>query len=119
MFIYLDAKNILKLEQTFKDLLSQPDNFLALNDDTYRLMIFFTLASKNLSKYAPSLYEEYLKHHKYNCEVQNNIAIHYFNLENYTLSAKYVKNTIEYFAGKKCLNLELIKILNEMGFLQK
>ena len=55
MFVYSSTNDLNKLEQTFKELLSQPEQFLKLNDDTYRFLIFFTLASNNLSKYAPLL----------------------------------------------------------------
>jgi len=118
MFIYLDTNEISKLEQTFNHLISQPEKFLVKNESTYRLMIFFTLASKNLSKYAPSLYEKFIENHDYSCEVQNNIAIHYFNLQEYKRSAQYVNKTIN-IAGVECLNPELIKHLNEMNLLEE
>ena len=108
----------MKLEQTFNHLISQPEKFLVKNESTYRLMIFFTLASKNLSKYAPSLYEKFIENHDYSCEVQNNIAIHYFNLQEYKRSAQYVNKTIN-IAGVECLNPELIKHLNEMNLLEE
>ena len=111
MFVYSSRNDLNKLEQTFKELLSQPEQFLKLNDDTYRFLIFFTLASNNLSKHAPLLYEKYIENHGYSCEVENNLAIHYFNLENFIGSVKHVKRTI----GKKqkCLNPKLIKLLSE------
>jgi tetratricopeptide (TPR) repeat protein len=115
MFVYLDTNDIIKLEQTFNQLISQPEKFLKLNDDTYRLMIFFTLASKNLSKYAPFLYEKYIESHKYSCEVENNLAIHYFNLENFNSSVKHVKRTI----GDQCLNPELIRLLSEKNLIDQ
>lgn len=113
MFIYLDNGNIEKLERTFLELNKKSDEFLKLNDDTYRLMLFFTLASKKLNKYAPILYEKFNNEHGYSCEVENNIAIHYFNLENYNQASMHLKNT----TGKdqKCLNPDLIRILKEMG----
>jgi len=121
MFIYLDTNDILKLEQTFIRLMSQPENFLEKNNDTYRLMIFFTLASKNLSKYAPSLYEKYMENHSYSCEVQNNMAIHYFNLEKYDRSAQYVNDilSLSISGDPWCLNPELIRLLKDMHLLHQ
>ena len=115
MFIHLDKNDIEKLVKTFDQLNQEPDEYLKLNDDTYRLMLYFTLASEKLNTHAPILYEKYTNEHGYSCEVENNIAIHYFNLENYNSSSKHVKNTI----GKeqKCLNPDLIRILKEMGYL--
>jgi len=115
MFVYLDTKKTTKLEQTFHQLYTQSDEFLKLNDDTYRLMIFFTLASKNLSKYAPALYEKYMENHKYSCEVENNLAIHYFNLENYSKSTMHVNRTNG--QEQECLNPDLIRLLSEMNFI--
>jgi len=115
MFIYLDKGNIEKLEKTFMELNKKSDEFLKLNDDTYRLMLFFTLASKKLNEYAPILYEKFINEHGYSCEVENNIAIHYFNLENYYQASMHVKKTTG--RDQKCLNPDLIRILNEMGFL--
>ena len=111
MFVYLDNNDISKLEKNFNHLLLQPENLLALNNNTYRLMIFFTLASKNLSIHAPTLYEKYTKYHSYSCEVQNNIAIHYFNLEDFVNSAKHIKQTFN--KDQECLNPELLRLLKE------
>ena len=115
MFIHSDKNDIEKLVKTFDQLNQEPDEYLKLNDDTYRLMLYFTLASEKLNLHAPILYEKYTNEHGYSCEVENNIAIHYFNLENYNRSSSHVKNTI----GKeqKCLNPDLIRILKEMGYL--
>ena len=117
MFVYSSTNDLNKLEQTFQELLSQPEQFLKLNDDTYRFLIFFTLASNNLSKHAPLLYEKFIEWHGYSCEVENNLAIHYFNLENFISSVKHVKQTI----GKeqKCLNPELIRLLSEKNLIDK
>ena len=124
MFVYSSTNDLNKLEQTFKELLSQPEQFLKLNDDTYRFLIFFTLASNNLSKHAPLLYEKYIENHGYSCEVENNLAIHYFNLENFISSAKHVKRTIgkRYDRNrneKKCLNSELIRLLGEKNLIDQ
>ena len=115
MFVHLDTGDIEKLENTFAQLNQKSDKYLKLNDDTYRLMLYFTLTSEKLNKYAPILYEKYTNEHGYSCEVENNIAIHYFNLENYNKASMHVKNT----EGKeqKCLNPDLIRLLKEMGYL--
>ena len=91
MFIYLNKNDLIKFEQTFDELLLEPEEFLKISENTYRMMIYFTLASKKLSVYAPSLYSKYIENsvnYEYKdgtykdriCEVENNIAIHYFNL---------------------------------------
>ena len=117
MFVYSSTNDLNKLEQTFKELISQPEQFLKLNDDTYRFLIFFTLASNNLSKHAPLLYEKFIDSHGYSCEVENNLAIHYFNLENFISSVKHIKRTI----GKeqKCLNPELIRLLSKKNLIDQ
>ena len=111
MFIYLSNNEIDKFNQIFNELLSQPEELLKLNDDTYRYLIFFTLASKDLSEHAPILYKKYSEIHSYSCEVENNIAIHYFNLELFDNAAQHVKQAFE--KGSSCLNPELIKLLEE------
>ena len=68
---------------------------MELNDDTYRLMVYFTLASRNLSKYATNLYEKYIIKHGYSCEIENNIAIHYFNKEDFNMASIHVNKTID------------------------
>jgi len=117
MFVYSSTNDLNKLEQTFQELLSQPEQFLKLNDDTYRFLIFFTLASNNLSKYAPFLYEKFIDSHGYSCEVENNLAIHYFNLENFISSVKHVKRIIS--KEHKCLNPELIRLLSEKNLIDQ
>ena len=117
MFVYSSTNDLNKLEQTFNELISQPEQFLKLNDDTYRFLIFFTLASNNLSKHAPLLYEKFIDSHGYSCEVENNLAIHYFNLENFISSVKHIKRTIGKY--QKCLNPELIRLLNEKNLIDQ
>jgi exopolysaccharide production protein ExoQ len=117
MFVYSSINDLNKLELTFQELLSQPEQFLRLNDDTYRFLIFFTLASNNLSKYAPLLYEKFIEHHGYSCEVENNLAIHYFNSDNFIDSVKHVKRTIS--QEQKCLNTELIRLLSEKNLIDQ
>ena len=117
MFIYLSENKITKLEKTFQQLLLEPDEFLELNDDTYRLMVYFTLASGNLSKYATNLYEKYIIKHGYSCEIENNIAIHYFNKEDFNMASIHVDKT----KGKdqNCLNPDLVRLLTEKGLIVK
>ena len=120
LFVYMATKEINKFKQTFSELLSQPESFLMLNDDTYRYLLFFTLASKDLSKHAPTLYKKYNENHPYSCEVENNIAIHYFNLEQFNKSAQHVMKAYEmeaYEKGSSCLNPQLIKLLEEKGLI--
>ena len=124
MFVYLNTNDIIELEQTFNELILQPEEFLGLNESTYRMMIFFTLSSKNLSKYAPSLYSKYMENSEYFeykdgtyydriCEVENNMAIHYFNLEDYINSVKHVNKIPVKLQG--CFNTQLITLLSEMS----
>ncbi len=115
MFIYLSLKEFDKLEKTFFELLSHPEEFLKLNEFTYRFLIYFTLATNNLSKNTTLLYEKYIENHVYHCDVENNLAIYYFNQENYVESAKHVNNTNN--REKNCLNPELIKLLREKSLL--
>ena len=115
MFVYLSTNELSKLEQTFKELLSKPEKFLKLNDDTYRYLIFFTLASENLSKYAKDLYEKYVIEHGYSCEIENNIAIHYFNKEDFNMASIHVNKTKD--KNQNCLNPELVRLLAEKGLL--
>ena len=100
MFVFSSLKEKSKLEDTFNELLAQPETFLKLNDDTYRFLIFFSLGSKNLLKNTEELYQKYLAYHGYHCEVTNNMAIYYFNLEDFKGSAEYVK-----LAYKKDFNM--------------
>ena len=117
MFIYLSENKITKLEETFQQLIIVPDKFLELNDDTFRLMVFFTLASGNLSQYAKNLYDKYVFKHGYSCEIENNIAIHYFNKEDFNMASIHVDKT----KGKdqNCLNPDLVRLLTEKGLIVK
>ena len=115
MFVYSATNKLEKLKESFNELLSKPDQFLKLNDDTYRFLIFFTLSSDALSKHAPLLYKKYKENHGYACEVENNLAIHYFNLEDFVNSAKHVKWT--FGKDQKCLNPELIRLLKEQNLI--
>ena len=115
MFIYSSTQEISKLQHTFNELLSQPENFLKLNADSYRFLLFFTLSSKDLSQHAPIIYAKYKEYWGYHCEVENNIAIHYFNSEQFELSAQHTMKAIN--RNGDCLNSKLIKLLNEKGLI--
>ena len=112
MFIYSSTQEISKFQQTFNELLSQPESFLKLNADTYRFLLFFTLSSKDLSQYAPIIYDKYKQYWSFRCEVENNIAIHYFNSEQFELSAQHAMDAINR-NNSDCLNPQLIKLLDE------
>ena len=115
MFVFSSLKKTTKFEEVFNELLEQPEEFLKLNDDTYRFLVFFSLGSKNLLKKTEHLYKKYVAYHGYNCEVTNNMAIYYFNLEDFDNSANYVNLAItkEPITNLKCLNPTLVKLLNE------
>ena len=118
MFVFSSLKETSKLEETFNELLTQPETFLKLNDDTYRFLMFFSLGSKNLLKNTEELYQKYVEYHGYNCEVTNNMAIYYFNLEDFETSAEYVKLAHKKdFNKPKCLNPTLVKLLKEKNLI--
>ena len=124
MFIYSSTQEISKFQQTFNELLSQPENFLKLNADSYRFLLFFTLSSEDLSQHAPIIYDKYKQYWGYLCEVENNIAIHYFNLEQFNKSAQHVMEAYQKGLGQEvgsstasCLNPQLIKLLDEKGLI--
>jgi hypothetical protein len=115
LFVYSSEKNEDKFLQTYNDLLSEPEHLLSIDQNTYLHLLFFTLESKELSKYAPMLYKKYNQYHPYSCEVENNIAVHYFNNEEFERSANYVKKALErsHLSESKCLNPILLKLLKE------
>ena len=120
MFVYSSLNKTIEFEEIFNELLAKPEEFLKLNDDTYRLLVFFSLGSKNLLKNTEYLYKKYFDYHGYNCEVTNNIAIYYFNLEDFVSSAEYVNlaYTQEPTNNPKCLNPTLVKLLKEKKLLK-
>ena len=120
MFVYSSLNKTTQFEEVFNELLSQPEEFLKLNDDTYRFLVFFSLGSKILLKNTEDLYQKYVQYHGYHCEVTNNIAIYYFNLEDYDNSAKYVNLAINKEPKKNpwCLNPTLVKLLDEKKLLE-
>ena len=115
MFVYSSTQEINKFHQTFNELLSQPERFLKLSADSYRLLLFFTLSSEDLSQHAKIIYDKYKQYWGYLCEVENNIAIHYFNLEQFKLSAQHAMEAIK--RNGNCLNPQLIKLLDEKGLI--
>jgi len=117
LFVYSSSQEITKFLATYNELFKQPEEFLKLNNDWYRYLIFFTLTTKELSKDAPILYDKYKEYWGYLCEVENNIAIHYFNSEQFELSAKHTMEAIK--RNGSCLNPQLIKLLDEKGLITK
>jgi nucleoid-associated protein YejK len=115
MFVYSSTQEKNKFHQTFNELLSQPEKFLKLSADSYRLLLFFTLSSEDLSQQAKIIYDKYKQYWGYLCEVENNIAIHYFNLEQFKLSAQHTMEAIN--KNGNCLNPQLIKLLDEKGLI--
>jgi len=117
LFVYSSSQEITKFLETYRELFIQPEEFLKLNNDWYRYLLFFTLTIDDLSKDAPILYEKYKEYWGYLCEVENNIAIHYFNLEQFELSAQHTMEVIN--RNDVCLNPQLIKLLDEKGLITK
>jgi len=115
MFVYSSTQEKNKFHQTFNELLSQPEKFLKLSADSYRLLLFFTLSSEDLSQHAKIIYDKYKQYWGYLCEVENNISIHYFNLEQFKLSAQHALEAIK--RNGSCLNPQLIKLLDEKGLI--
>ena len=50
MFVYSSSNKTTQFEETFNELLAQPEEFLKLNDDTYRFLVFFLIRIKNFAK---------------------------------------------------------------------
>jgi len=117
LFVYSSTQEVTKFLETYNELFNQPEEFLKLNNDWYRYLLFFTLTTNELSKDAPNLYDKYKEYWGYLCEVENNIAIHYFNLEQFELSAQHTMEAIN--RNGACLNPQLIKLLDEKGLITK
>jgi hypothetical protein len=115
LFVYSLEKNEDKFLQTYNELLSKPEHLLSIDKNTYLHLLFFTLESKELSKYAPMIYKKYNQYHPYSCDVENNIAVHYFNNEEFEKSANYVKKVLKRNNSleSKCLNPMMLKLLKE------
>ena len=115
MFVYSSSKEMTKFIETYNELYNQPEEYLKLNNDWYRYLLFFNLVSKDLSQHALKNYDKYKQYWGYLCEVENNIAIHYFNLEQFELSAQHAMEAIK--RNGVCLNPQLIKLLDEKGLI--
>jgi len=115
LFVYSSSQEITKFLETYNELFTQPEEFLKLNNDWYRYLLFFTLTTNELSKDAPILYDKYKEYWGYLCEVENNIAIHYFNSDQFELSAQHTMEAIN--RSGSCLNPQLIKLLDEKGLI--
>ncbi len=115
MFVYSFSQETAKFLETYNELYNQPEEYLKLNNDWYRYLLFFNLVSKDLSQHALKNYDKYKQYWGYLCEVENNIAIHYFNLEQFELSAQHAMEAIK--RNGVCLNPQLIKLLDEKGLI--
>jgi len=117
LLVYKSTNNKDKFLQAYNELLSQPEHLLAVDQNTYHFLLFFTIGMDKLSEHPPMLYEKYIKHHGYSCEVENNFAIHLFNEEQFKSAAKHVNQIFS--KGDECLNPQLIQLLNEKGLINK
>ncbi|SMN01640.1 Lipid A core-O-antigen ligase [uncultured Candidatus Thioglobus sp.] len=77
MNIFQALKQTKKFEQAFIDLLNTDEHLLALNKDTYRGLLHFSLGHDSLNKYSEKIYNNYIKYHGYNCVVELGIARYY------------------------------------------
>ena len=117
LHVYSSTKRLDDFLRTFNELASKPEHLLAIDTNTYHHLLFFSLKSKKLSKNAPFLYKKYIEYHGFSCEVENNIAIHYFNTKQFHNAAEHVKNALR--NNSKCLNPELIKLLKKKNLITK
>ena len=110
-----------KFKKIFLELYSISEDLLTLDQNTYHYSLFFTLESEELSKYAPIIYQKYINERGYSCQVENNIAIYYFNKELFHKSAEHAKNVLEQTPSEiknnlddsHCLNQTLVELLKE------
>ena len=116
MHVFQSSKEISKLEEIFYTLMNKPEGYLLLNPDTIRFLIYFALESKKMGEKIPILYDKYVKSFGLSCEVENNVAIYYFNLEEFEKSASHVKNVLN--NNDECMNPKLINYLDEMKLLE-
>jgi len=116
MHVYSSTGNSEKFLKTFNELLSQPEEFLKLSDQTYHTLLGFAPMYDELSHHSPMLYEKYTEYHGYSCRVENNIAVYYFNDGQFEKSAEHVKLAID--DKSKCVNKQLVRRLKDQGLLQ-
>ena len=116
MLADLSENNIEEFNNSFDELYSKSEDLLAVDTNTYHYLLFFTLESNKFRSLAPKIYKKYLEYHGFSCEVENNIAIHYFNLEEFEKSASHVKKSLR--KNDECLNPLLIDYLEEMKLLK-
>ena len=117
MSVQLSQQQTEKFLKTYNNLLSQPENLLSVNSDTYHYLLFFTLGIDALSKHAPNIYDKYVDHHGYSCIVENNIAIHYYNTGKYTKSAQHMQKIIDR-GDLDCTHPTLLKLLKDQGLIK-
>ena len=116
MHVYSAKKDNEKFLTTFNELLSQPEEFLKLSDQTYHTLLGFAPMYDELAHYSPMLYEKYVEYHGYSCRVENNIAVYYFNKRQFEISAEHIKLAID--DKSKCVNQQLVRLLKDRGLLQ-
>jgi len=116
MHVYSSTGEKEKFLKTFNELLSQPEEFLRLSDQTYHTLLGFAPMYDELAHYSPMLYEKYIEHHGYSCRVENNIAVYYFNDGQFGKSAEHIKLAID--DKSKCANQQLVQLLKSGGVLQ-
>jgi len=115
LLVYNSTNNKDKFLQTYNELLSQPERLLSIDENTYHFLLFFTIGIDELSEHPPELYKKYIKHHGYSCEVENNFAIYLFNKEQLEKAGQHVTQVLD--KGGKCLNPQLVKLLDEAGLI--
>ncbi|MGE4570897.1 MAG: hypothetical protein AAEF72_06145, partial [Gammaproteobacteria bacterium] len=107
-----------KFLKLYNELLAKPEGLLAINKNTYHLLLSFTIGVDELSKHAPMLYQKYNEYHGYSCVVENNIAIHYYNDSKYTKSAEHMQIIIDK-GDLNCIHQALLKPLQDRDLIAK
>jgi len=115
MHVYSSTGDKEKFLKTFHELLSQPEEFLRLNDQTYHTLLGFAPMFDELAQYSPMLYEKHTEYHGYSCRVENNIAVYYFNDGQFEKAAEHIKLAID--DKSKCVNQQLVQLLKNGGVL--
>ena len=116
MHVYSSTGDKERFLKTFNKLLSQPEEFLKLSDQTYHTLLGFAPMFDELAHHSPMLYEKYTEYHSYSCRVENNIAVYYFNDGQFEKSAEHIKLAIN--DKSKCVNQQLVQLLKNGGVLQ-